>query len=87
MCAIKELKKSHEQLTVAQLKVMVMWYKSNGDLPTPTTRPLLLRRLQETCGRNDPPEPPVPSMQRVAPESEQEQNEIFPEVCDDQRND
>jgi hypothetical protein len=38
--------KSHEQLlTVAQLKVMVMWYKSNGDLPTPTTRPLLLASL------------------------------------------
>ncbi len=29
--AIKELNKSHEQWTVAQLKVMVAWYKSNGD--------------------------------------------------------
>ena len=75
VCAIKELNKSHEQLTVAQLKVMVMWYKSNGDLPTPSTRPLLLRRLQETCGRIDPPEPPVPSVQRAAPEPEQQQNE------------
>jgi hypothetical protein len=64
---------------------MVMWYKSNGDLPTPTTRPLLLRPLQETCGRNDPPEPPVPLVQRAAPESEQQQNEMFPEVCDDKR--
>ncbi len=61
--------------------------ESNGDLPTPTTRPLLLRRLQETCGRNDSPEPPAPSMQRVTPESEQQQNEILSEVCDDQRND
>jgi hypothetical protein len=65
VCAIKELNKSHEQLTVAQLKVTVMWYKSKGHLPTPTTRPLLLCRLQETCGFNDPPEPPVPSVQRA----------------------
>ena len=61
---IKGFNKSHEQLTVAQLKVMVMWYKSKGDSPTPTTRLLLLRRLQEACGRSDPPETPVPSLQR-----------------------
>ena len=79
--AIKEQNTSHEQLTVAQLKVMVMWYKSNGDLPTPTTRSLLLCWLQEACVRNDPPEPPVPSVQRAAPESEGLQNEMFPEVC------
>jgi hypothetical protein len=71
--AIKELNKSHEQLTVTQLRVMVMWYKSKGDLRTPQTRPLLLRRLQETCGRRDPPgEPPVPSLQRAALGSEQQ---------------
>jgi hypothetical protein len=29
--AINELNKCHEQLTVAQLKVMVAWYKSNGN--------------------------------------------------------
>ncbi len=86
VCAIKEVNKSHEQLTVVQLKVLVMWYKSNGDLPTPTTRPLLICRLQETCGCNDPPEPPVPSVQEGAPESEGQENEIVPEVCDDQRN-
>jgi hypothetical protein len=64
--AIRELNKTHEQLNVSQLKVMVMWFKCNGDLPTPTTRQLLLVRLQTTCNRGDPQEPPLPTPSAAA---------------------
>jgi hypothetical protein len=55
--AIRELAQQHDQLNVAQLRTMVLWYKQTTDLPAPTTRQLLLTRLTMTCMRNDPVEP------------------------------
>ena len=61
--AIRALEKrtSGEDMTVAQLKTMVTWYKRSGDLPIPATRTLLLQRLHATVGRDDPKEPDLPS--------------------------
>jgi hypothetical protein len=61
--AIRALEKrtSGEDMTVAQLKTMVTWYKRSGDLPIPATRALLLQRLNATVGRDDPTEPDLPS--------------------------
>jgi hypothetical protein len=42
---IRALELSNEKLTVSQLKVMVNWYKRPGDLPVPSTRHLLIERL------------------------------------------
>jgi hypothetical protein len=55
--AIKQLDRPQEQLNVAQLKTMVMWYKNPSDSPIPQTRQLLLERLRETCRRSEPEEP------------------------------
>ena len=64
--AIREDLNKHtgEEMTVAQLKTMVTWYKYPGDLPIPTTRTLLLERLQATAGRHDPKEPELPTARR-----------------------
>ena len=61
--AIRALEKrtSGEDMTVAQLKTMVTWYKHSGDSPIPATRALLLQRLNATVGRDDPTEPDLPS--------------------------
>jgi hypothetical protein len=49
--AIRDLNKNNgEEMTVAQLKTMVTWYKTPDDLPLPTTRALLLEQLQATVG-------------------------------------
>jgi hypothetical protein len=58
--AIKQLDRPQEQLNVAQLKTMVMWYKNPSDSPIPQTRQLLLERLHETCHRSEPEEPELP---------------------------
>ena len=55
--AIRALNKEHAQLTVAQLRTMVLWFKTSNDSAVPTTRDLLLTRLQET---NTRPEPQAP---------------------------
>jgi hypothetical protein len=61
--AIRALEKrtSGEDMTVAQFKTMVTWYKRSGDLPIPATRALLLQQLNATVGRDDPTEPDLPS--------------------------
>jgi hypothetical protein len=66
--AIKQLGQPHEQLNVAQLKTMVMWYKHPSDSPIPTTRQLLLERLHQTCHRVEPEEPAIPFL--VVPHQE-----------------
>ena len=66
--AIRDLNKNNgEEMTVAQLKTMVTWYKTPGDLPLPTTRALLLERLQATVGRGDPNEPELPAARHLQP--------------------
>jgi hypothetical protein len=57
---IRALELSNEKLTVLQLKVMVNWYKRPGDLPVPSTRHLLIERLNSTCTRPDLDEPTAP---------------------------
>ena len=69
--AIKSLGKRHEQLNVAQLKIMVMWFKNPSDSPIPATRQLLLERLHETCCRNEPLEPTVPCLVPLPPQQEE----------------
>jgi hypothetical protein len=66
--AIKQLAQPHEQLNVAQLKTMVMWYKIPSDSPIPQTRQLLLERLHQTCRRNDPEEPAIPFLVALLPQ-------------------
>ena len=61
--ALRALKKSPEEMSVSQLKLMVTWYKHAGDLPIPTTKMALLERLHATIGRQDPREPAIPSLQ------------------------
>ena len=58
MCGFAPL--DEEQLNVAQLKTMVMWYKNPSDSPIPQIRQLLLERLHETCHRSEPEEPELP---------------------------
>ena len=67
--AIKNLNKSTEQMTVVQFKTMVTWYKCAGDLPIPSTRTLLLQRLEMTVGRGDPEEPELPAAHSIQPAS------------------
>ena len=43
---IRALNKAHEQLNVAQLRTMVQWFKAVDDLPIPTTRQLLLLKIE-----------------------------------------
>ncbi len=59
---IRALGQPHSQLTVQQLKTMVMWYKQLSDLPIPATKQLLFARLNETCHRNEPLPPPLPCL-------------------------
>ncbi|KAI2492614.1 hypothetical protein MHU86_21928 [Fragilaria crotonensis] len=57
---IRALELSNEKLTVSQLKVMVNWSKRPGDLPVPSTRHLLIERLNSTGTRPDLDEPTAP---------------------------
>ena len=59
---IRALGRPHSQLTVPQLKTMVMWYKQSSDLPIPATKQLLVARLNETCHRSEPLPPPLPHL-------------------------
>jgi hypothetical protein len=58
---VKALRKPYEELKVDEVRVLVMWYRrAKQDLPVPTTKPLLLARLRETCHRGDRDPPPLP---------------------------
>ena len=58
VAAIRELGKTNNELNVAQLRTMVSWFKQpQQDLPMPTTRQLLITRLNEVCHRSEPYEP------------------------------
>lgn len=57
VAAIRELGKTNNELNVAQLRTMVSWFKQPQDLPMPTTRQLLVTRLNEVCHRNEPHKP------------------------------
>jgi hypothetical protein len=54
VAAIRDLQKPYNELNVAQLKTMVSWYRRPSDQPPPTTRQLLLTRLNETSLRQEP---------------------------------
>ena len=54
--AIRETMKRYNELSVVQLKVMVTWFKGPGDLPLPTSRLLLILRVNQTSNRGDPQE-------------------------------
>ena len=56
-----------EEMTVAQLKTMVTWYKAPGNLHIPTKRELLLEHLLATVVRGDPKEPELPVARRLQP--------------------
>jgi hypothetical protein len=57
---IRALQLPNEKLTVLQLKVLANWFKRPGDLPVPSTRHLLIERLNSTCTRPDLEEPTAP---------------------------
>ena len=79
--AIRASGRSDEQLTVAQLKVMISWYKLPTDLTIPhQTKESLLQRLQLTSSRNDPHEPALPALVLPQDEAVQEQEEAQHEV-------
>jgi hypothetical protein len=59
--AIRALNKEHAKLNVAQLRTMVLWYKTSNDAAVPPTRDLLLARLLETCTRPEQ-EAPFPTV-------------------------
>ena len=59
--AIKALQKSPEEMSVSQLRAMVIWYKQAGDLPVPHSKALLIARLNASTGRQEPREPEIPS--------------------------
>ena len=70
---VKALGKSHEELKLDELKILVMWYRrAKQDLPVPPTKPLLpLARLRETCHRGSRDPPPLPDTRPIeAPENE-----------------
>ncbi|KAI2506247.1 hypothetical protein MHU86_8182 [Fragilaria crotonensis] len=54
---IQALNKQHDQMTVSELRTMVLWYKRPTDSSAPTNRQLLLTRLRDTCVRDEPKEP------------------------------
>ena len=54
--AIRETMKRYNEFSVAQLKVMVTWFKDPGNLPLPTSRLLLIVRVNQTSNRGDPQE-------------------------------
>ena len=68
---VKALGKPHEELKLDELKILVMWYRrAKQDLPVPSTKPLLLARLRETCHRGDRDPPPLPDARPVEAENE-----------------
>ncbi|KAI2504991.1 hypothetical protein MHU86_9434 [Fragilaria crotonensis] len=54
---IRALNKTHDQMTVSELRTMISWYKRLTDASAPTTRQALLTRLPEICDRDEPKEP------------------------------
>lgn len=54
---IQALNKSHDQMTVSELRTMVLWHKRPTDASAPTNRQSLLTRLRDTCARDEPIEP------------------------------
>jgi hypothetical protein len=53
------------EMSVCELKVMVMWYKNTGNLLLPTTKAALIERLHGTIGRDDPIEPEIPTLHHM----------------------
>jgi hypothetical protein len=54
VATIRELGKPDNKLNVTQLWTTVSWYNQPSDQPAPTTRQLLLTRLNESSGQNEP---------------------------------
>ncbi len=57
---IKALNLPPERLNLTQLKIMLRWYKQDGDQSLPTKKQDQLTRYYETCNRGDLPPPLLP---------------------------
>jgi hypothetical protein len=58
--AIKDLNLPPECWNQAQLKIMIRWYKRDGDDKLPTKKEEQLARYYATCNRGDLEAPPLP---------------------------
>ena len=68
--------KDTHQLTVAQLKTMVKWFRRDGDEPMPQKKNELITRYDATKDRGErPPPPPPPAPPAQQDDGEDEDND------------
>ena len=57
---LHQTNKKSAEMNVGELKVLCSWFKRPGDLALPTTRNLLITKLDETIVQGDQLPPPMP---------------------------
>jgi hypothetical protein len=67
---VRELNKPPEQWTAPQLKIMVRWYKQDGDMAIPSQKAQLLTRHYATKDHDERPVPPLPPPTHSMPNNE-----------------
>jgi len=81
---IKNLNVPYDKWSATQLKIMVKWYKRDGDDKLPSKKQDLLERYLATCHRGDLPAPSIPHGFQPPPQHNPH-NEIPPASQDNDR--